>query len=81
MTRLPCPFCGAPAHAPIMSEAGDERNGYNFAVTVRCSECGAKMVEHSLEDDNGWCRETFDTASARALAAWNRRAASQATKG
>jgi hypothetical protein len=71
---LPCPFCGGRAGKPSVGEgASDERSGYNYTVTVMCSECGATKTVHSKRGKGGWCDENTEDTIQRAAAAWNTR--------
>lgn len=70
-----CPFCASPHQSVCIDGDQDERNGYNFTVTVACMECGGQMVEHSRKGINGWCDESRDVVRERAVMKWNRRAA------
>jgi len=71
MNLLPCPSCGSPAIGPKKSSSGDERNGYNFTVTIRC-ECGFNASRPSREDRGGWCIDKGE-AEAELIALWNKR--------
>lgn len=67
-----CPFCGGEAHDPVQSGGGDERNGYNFAVSIQCKSCGVKIVAESHQGGGGWCDDTGQ-AMESAISAWNSR--------
>jgi len=71
MNLLPCPSCGSPAIGPKKSSSGDERNGYNFTVTIRC-ECGFNVSRPSREDSGGWCIDKGE-AEAELITLWNKR--------
>lgn len=77
-TLMPCPFCGGTPRQPEKSGGGDERNGYNFTVAIKCQDCGASVIRKSRENNGGWCTDTGQ-AKSEAIAAWNRRAANTAT--
>jgi Lar family restriction alleviation protein len=71
----PCPFCGGAAREPsIGGNGGDERSGYNYSVTVSCSNCGAQKTIYSKQGAGGWCNENTPDAKQRAIANWNARA-------
>ncbi len=67
----PCPSCGGAAIGPKKSSSGDERNGYNFTVTIRC-ECGFNASRPSREGRGGWCIDKGE-AEAELIALWNKR--------
>lgn len=70
---IPCPFCGHPKpNGPRSSSNSDERNGYNFTVTIKCVGCGASISRDSSRDALGWCNDGGE-AVRQAVAAWNRR--------
>ena len=74
LALLPCPFCGGKAGKPsIGGNPSDERSGYNYTVTVMCSECGATKTVHSKRGKGGWCDENTEDTIQRAAAAWNTR--------
>jgi hypothetical protein len=77
MKLLPCPFCGS---QPVSSTTGgsDERCGYNYTATVRCSQCTARLSLGSNYDKQGWCNESIQDLTARTLVAWNTRMDSNA---
>lgn len=69
-----CPFCGGEASKPVRSSGSDERNGYNFTVSIFCKCCGVSIRCDSATDAAGWCKDTGQ-ALENAVSAWNRRAA------
>lgn len=71
-TLNPCPFCGAQPKNPEREGGGDERNGYNFVVVIRC-QCGVSMQRHSHRNKQGWCDDSGQ-AESEVIKAWNRRA-------
>lgn len=70
-TILPCPFCGEQPIGPTQSDGSDERNGYNFAMSIVC-KCGASISRSSSSDKNGWCNDEGE-AEAAVIKAWNSR--------
>lgn len=73
MTNLkPCPFCGALPAAPRRSGGGDERNGYNFSVSISCPKCRVRISRGSHEGKGGWCDDKGE-AEAAVIEAWNNR--------
>lgn len=67
----PCPFCGKPPSEPEKSSASDERNGYNFTVSISC-ECGVSVVKKSKRLDSGWCCDNGEAVQ-EAVKTWNTR--------
>lgn len=74
---LPCPFCGGEANPPQKSGGGDERNGYNFLMTIRCRQCRASISRESSQDKSGWCNDSGQ-AEVLVIAAWQSRVAASA---
>lgn len=68
---LPCPFCGEQPSDPEKRGGGDERNGYNFTVSITCS-CGVSIFRGSHEAKNGWCDDTGQALES-VIKAWNTR--------
>jgi hypothetical protein len=76
-----CPFCGGKKpHGPIRSGGSDERNGYNFTVSIACDVCGATISRGSHQGKGGWCDDTGQALSA-VVADWNSRAATPPASG
>jgi hypothetical protein len=71
-----CPFCGADAKQLAKSSSGDERNGYNFTVTIACSRCSGRVQTSSRKDSGGWCDDTGQALEA-AITGWNTRKESE----
>ena len=69
---MKCPFCGAIPDSPQREGGRDERDGYNFKMTIRC-RCGATLSRSSSEDKQGWCNDTGQAEKA-VVDAWNKRA-------
>jgi Lar family restriction alleviation protein len=70
----PCPFCGSSPKRE--KETLDERFAYADRVTFRCTGCGVSISAVGDTSKPGYADNR--TVEARALEAWNRRAAPQA---
>lgn len=70
----PCPFCGNDDVHTSTTGGSDERCGYNFAAVIRCKKCGCEKSVGSNHDKNGWCTDSIEKVTARAITGWNTRA-------
>lgn len=68
----PCPMCGSQPGGPTRHGGSDERNGYNFTVTIACPSCGLSMSKPSHVGWGGWCDDTGQAERA-VTQAWNTR--------
>lgn len=67
-----CPFCGADAKQPAKSAISNEYSGYNFTISIVCSQCSGRVQTNSHEQSGGWCDDTGQALEA-AITGWNTR--------